>query len=466
MQRNAKTGPPPPLQIGKTFPDDHAILWAPVEGLTRSMELSPPAIVITQGALREVIRHLSSSPEQELLGFLIGEPCECPKTKRRFLCVTGTLRTNHAIAEDEPVQIPDAEWLGQQLEVRRRRSTLIGWYHSTPFLSPSPSPLDLETHRARFTEAWQCGLVIATEGNDPAGGFFRAHADPVAGGAYVPFYEQVDDDGILEGGKLRTLVDWKSYSTSELTERDEDERSVHMSGASRRAAEDAPATVLPLMIPQPAIDAVGAPPARSRWVGVGISVVVALAITFVSVQIWNSQRLPEPPATAIVHTRDLVVLPNAAAVAAQQRADSIAAASAVIAQGTGALPPVSVVPRESTTVAAIAPPPAAPSEPTVSAPIPSEIRIAAQSRFDSLADSLEHGLHNYHDRRTDFGQKRLSCKELSYGYRAADEALVGLAKLAGDTRTIDPDRKARYYALIAGMDTVNDDFDATKCKRV
>ena len=76
IQRNAKAGPPPPLQIGKTFPDDHAILWAPVEGLTRSMELSPPAIVITQGALREVIRHLSLSPEQELLGFLIGEPCE------------------------------------------------------------------------------------------------------------------------------------------------------------------------------------------------------------------------------------------------------------------------------------------------------------------------------------------------------------------------------------------------------
>ena len=107
-QRNAKSGPPPPLQIGKLFPDDHAILWAPVEGLTRSMELSPPAIVIAQGALREVIRHLSSAPELELLGFLIGEPCECPKTKRRFLCITGTLRTGHAIAEDEPVQIPDA----------------------------------------------------------------------------------------------------------------------------------------------------------------------------------------------------------------------------------------------------------------------------------------------------------------------------------------------------------------------
>ena len=71
-QRNAKSGPSPPLQSGRPFPDDHAILWAPVEGLTRSMELAQPAIVITQGALREVIRHLSSAPDQELLGFLIG----------------------------------------------------------------------------------------------------------------------------------------------------------------------------------------------------------------------------------------------------------------------------------------------------------------------------------------------------------------------------------------------------------
>ena len=92
--------------------------------------------------------------------------------------------------------------------------------------------------------------------------------------------------------------------------------------------------------------------------------------------------------------------------------------------------------------------------------------MAAQSRFDSLADSLEHGLHNYHDRRVDFGQKRLSCTELAYGYRAADEALVGLARIAGDARSLDAQRKARYNQLIAGMDTVNDDFDASKCKRL
>ena len=72
------------------------------------------------------------------------------------------------------------------------------------------------------------------------------------------------------------------------------------------------------------------------------------------------------------------------------------------------------------------------------------MHVAVQSRFDSLADSLEHGLHNYHDRRVDFGQKRLSCTELAYGYRAADEALVSLAqpRRATHARSIRRDGRA------------------------
>jgi hypothetical protein len=112
------------------------------------------------------------------------------------------------------------------------------------------------------------------------------------------------------------------------------------------------------------------------------------------------------------------------------------------------------------------PPQVAPTPAPVSAPAPADFRAATQSQFDSLADSLEHTLHNYQIRRTDFEAKRLSCRELAYGYRAADEALVGLAKLAGDTRGLDAQRKSRYNSLTAGMDTVNDDFDGSKCKRL
>lgn len=469
-QRNAKQGPPPPLQIGKPFPDDQSILWKPADGLARAPELATPAVVISQGALREVIRHLSSSPDQELLGFLIGEQCECPRSQLRYLCITGTLRTGHAIAEEEPVQIPDAEWLGQQLEVRRRRSTLIGWYHSTPFLSPSPSSLDVASHRARFTEPWQCGLIIATEGNEPAGGFFRVHADPAAGGAYIPFYEQVEQDGMIEGGRFRTLIDWATYTTKELVERDENERSVHLSAITRRGEPEPTPSSLPLMIPTPADDAVPAP-SRSRWVPFGIAMAIALIASFVVIKVWDYRRLPEPPMAALPpRPHDLVVVPPAAT----PRTDTVppitttppSAVTPVPASSTSLAPDTTSVASTTAAVPAAAPPSVTPAPPSaVTAPVPAEIRLAAQSHFDSLADSLEHSLHNYQDRRTDFAAKRLSCKELAYGYRAADEALVGLAKLTGDSRNLDPDRKARYYELIAGMDTVNDDFDASKCKR-
>jgi len=486
-QRNAKQGPPPPLQIGKPFPDDQSILWKPADALARAPELATPAVVISQGALREVIRHLSSSPDQELLGFLIGEQCECPRSKLRYLCITGTLRTGHAIAEEEPVQIPDAEWLGQQLEVRRRRSTLIGWYHSTPFLSPSPSSLDIESHRARFTEPWQCGLIIATEGNEPAGGLFRVHANPAAGGAYIPFYEHVDQDGMIEGGRFRTLIDWTTYTTKELVERDEDERSVHLSGSSRRAYSDsdaaananasasAPPSTLPLMIPSPSMEDVPRP-ARSRWVPFGIAVAIVLIATLITMKVWDFRRLPEPPmALSPNRSREAAVAPPAAPPRADSVPPTTAAPPGAVAGGPVTMPDTTTVASTTAPPATMtapvatptaAPAPAPPRAPAVSAPVPSDIRVAAQAHFDSLADSLEHSLHNYQDRRTDFAAKRLSCKELAYGYRAADEALVGLAKLAGDTRGLDAQRKSRYNELTAGMDTVNDNFDASKCKRL
>jgi hypothetical protein len=228
------------------------------------------------------------------------------------------------------------------------------------------------------------------------------------------------------------------------------------------------------MIPSPADDPVSTAPAGTRWIGGAIMTVVALGVIFVGAMIWNSRRLPEPPMASL--PRDSVpaasVVPNAQAIAAQRRLDSLASAalavgSAAAAQNGG----VATQPVDTTSVAAAAPPVSAPvpnvesqTLPGAGAAAPSTGGLA--SRFDSLADSLEHGLHNYHDRRVDFGQKRLSCTELAYGYRAADEALVSLARLAGDARSLDAQRAARYNQLRAGMDTVNNDFDASKCKRI
>jgi proteasome lid subunit RPN8/RPN11 len=214
------------LTLRKPIPLARAIRWVPAGLFTPPRTLDDLALFITQSALREVMRHLRSSPEQELLGFLLGELYECPETGARYVVVNAAVRTGHAIAESDRILIPEEEWLGVQLEVRRRRTQLIGWYHSAPFVGPHPARADLDTHRALFTEPWQCGLVIATSGDAPAGAFFRSlMGERTGGGVLIPFYELPDDDEpIPADGRKRTLIDWVNYETRGTVERDESER--------------------------------------------------------------------------------------------------------------------------------------------------------------------------------------------------------------------------------------------------
>ncbi|HET7620263.1 MAG TPA: Mov34/MPN/PAD-1 family protein [Gemmatimonadaceae bacterium] len=214
------------LTLRKPIPLARAIRWVPAGLFTPPRTLDDLALFVTQSALREVMRHLRSNPEQELLGFLLGELYECPETGARYVVVNSAVRTGHAIAESDRILIPEEEWLGVQLEVRRRRTQLIGWYHSAPFVGPHPARSDLETHRALFTEPWQCGLVIATSGEAPTGAFFRSlMGERTGGGVLIPFYELPDDDEpIPADGRKRTLIDWVNYETRGTVERDESER--------------------------------------------------------------------------------------------------------------------------------------------------------------------------------------------------------------------------------------------------
>lgn len=214
------------LTLRKPIPLARAIRWVPAGLFTPPRTLDDLALFITQGALRDVMRHLRSDPEQELLGFLLGELYECPETSARYVVVNSAVRTGHTIAESDRILIPEEEWLGVQLEVRRRRTQLVGWYHSAPFVGPHPARADLDTHRALFTEPWQCGLVIATSGEAPTGAFFRSlMGERTGGGVLIPFYELPDDDEpIPADGRKRTLIDWVNYETRGTVERDESER--------------------------------------------------------------------------------------------------------------------------------------------------------------------------------------------------------------------------------------------------
>ncbi|MBC7788788.1 MAG: hypothetical protein H7Z74_02480 [Anaerolineae bacterium] len=200
--------------IQKPAPIAGSILWEPA--LLPAPEIIDDAVFITQGALREVSRHIWTAPDQEVLGFLLGERLESPETGLPYVVISATTRSSYIIAEDGGDPIPEDAWQASSMESRRRKLVLLGWYHSAPFLDEVPAPRDLASHRQHFTEPWQMGLVVAPSGELPAGGFFRPASD--LGGAWIPFYEVVDEGAIYADGRKRTVTPWKNYVTNDATE--------------------------------------------------------------------------------------------------------------------------------------------------------------------------------------------------------------------------------------------------------
>jgi hypothetical protein len=75
-------------------------------------------------------------------------------------------------------------------------------------------------------------------------------------------------------------------------------------------------------------------------------------------------------------------------------------------------------------------------------------------------------MRNYRDRRSDFAQRRIDCGDLAVGYRAADAAVVALTGSYRTIRqTLDTARVARFTRLSAAMDSLDKDFDGSKCPR-
>lgn len=202
----ALTQLPPPIA--------RSILWEPA--LLPAAAIIDDAVFITQGALREVSRHIWTAPDQEVLGFLLGERLESPETGSQYVVISATTRSSYVIAEDSGDPIPDDAWQASSMEARRRKLVLLGWYHSAPSLDAAPAPRDLTSHRQRFGEPWHTGLVVAPSGEFPAGGFFRPASD--LGGAWIPFYEIVDEGAIYADGRKRTVTPWKNYVTNDAIE--------------------------------------------------------------------------------------------------------------------------------------------------------------------------------------------------------------------------------------------------------
>jgi len=173
----------------------------------------PFPVFLSQSALTAIHEHIATParPGQGVLGFLLGDLCECPDTNVSYLVIDAALRLNQAIYGDRTRDVITRLWDRVQEQLETQQAHLIGWYHTHPPLPLSLTEHDVETHEHYFGEPWQVTLLLGTDPEEPAAGFFRATPDESWLTTPLPFYELLAPESIRPDGKKRSFVTWRNH---------------------------------------------------------------------------------------------------------------------------------------------------------------------------------------------------------------------------------------------------------------
>jgi proteasome lid subunit RPN8/RPN11 len=197
--------------LRQPIPLARSILWAPV-GASRPGTMPFP-VFLSQSALQAVHEHLTALPPvgQGILGFLLGDRCECPVTGTSYVVIDAALRLTQTIYSDRSRDVVTRLWDRLSAQVRGQEAQLIGWYHTHAPLPLELSAHDVETHEQHFRDPWQVSVLLGTDPDQPSGAFFRRGDAPNWVRSPQPFYELLSDESIRPGGKKRSYVTWKNY---------------------------------------------------------------------------------------------------------------------------------------------------------------------------------------------------------------------------------------------------------------
>ncbi len=201
--------------LRQPIPAARSILWSPESaggGVQRPGHMPFP-VFLSQSALTAIHEHVATParPGQGVLGFLLGDLCECPETNVSYLVIDAALRLNQAIYGDRTRDVITRLWDRVQEQLETQQAHLIGWYHTHPPLPLSLTEHDVETHEHYFGEPWQVTLLLGTDPEEPAAGFFRAGSDESWLATPLPFYELLAPESIRPDGKKRSFVTWKNH---------------------------------------------------------------------------------------------------------------------------------------------------------------------------------------------------------------------------------------------------------------
>src|SRR5881398_267548 len=208
--------------LRKAIPLAQSILWSPTatpgtggggRGGGRPGNIPFP-VSLAQSALAAVREHLATAPPsgQGILGFLVGDLCECPDSNVSYLIIDAALRLSQPIYGDRTTDVVTRLWDRIVAQVEETKGHLIGWYHTHAPLPVSMTAHDIETHEHYFAEPWQVALVLGSDPDgQPVAGLFRAGADEAWATTVLPFYELLSEESFRPGGKKRSFVAWKNY---------------------------------------------------------------------------------------------------------------------------------------------------------------------------------------------------------------------------------------------------------------
>jgi JAB1/Mov34/MPN/PAD-1 ubiquitin protease len=197
--------------LRQQMPLARSILWAPASA-PRPADVAFP-VFLRQSALQAIYEHLATPPPpgQGILGFMLGDCCECPVTGVSYSVIDAALRLNQTIYGDRSRDVVTRLWKRVTEQLEAQQAQLIGWYHTHAPLPLDLSVHDVETHEQYFREPWQVALLVGTDPATPAGAFFRAGSDEAWVRTPLPFYELLNEDSVRPGGKKRSFMTWKTY---------------------------------------------------------------------------------------------------------------------------------------------------------------------------------------------------------------------------------------------------------------
>jgi len=198
--------------LRQQIPFPRSILWAPASTTRPGGEVAFPVFLL-QSALQAIYEHVTTPPHpgQGVLGFLLGDRCECPVTGLSYSVIDAALRLNQIIYADRSRDVVTRLWKRLDAQLEEQQAHLIGWYHTHTPLPLELSAHDVETHELYFNEPWQVGMLVGADPATPEGAFFRVGPEGSWARTPQPFYELLNEDSIRPDGKKRSFITWKNY---------------------------------------------------------------------------------------------------------------------------------------------------------------------------------------------------------------------------------------------------------------